>query len=88
MPDINPITKFTLKDWVKHPTTILLIVVTLLAWGVVWLYVNSQLEQVEYHRERVDKLEKQLDNYTTTILTKDGTIKMLTDSLRNMEEKL
>ena len=72
----NSITKFTLKDWVRHPTTILLVTVTMIAWGVTWIYVQSQLEQVTYLRDRVDKLEKQVDQYTTAIMYKDGQIKM------------
>lgn len=77
----NPVTKFTLAQWIKHPTTILLIAVTALAWGIMVLYVNSQLEQVTYLRERVAKLEKQVDQYTTSIMLKDSQIKVLADSL-------
>lgn len=82
----NPVTKFTLKEWVKHPTTILLIVVTLLAWGILTMYVNSQLEQVKYLRERVTKLEKQLDEYTTANLIQRGVITQLADSLATKKD--
>lgn len=77
----NPVSKFTLKDWIKHPTTILLIGVTALAWGVLTLYVNSQLEQVKYLRERITKLEAQIDEYTTANMIQRGVITNLADSL-------
>lgn len=68
----NPVSKFTLKDWVRHPTTILLVVVTTLAWGLLWVYVQSQLQQVEYLKSRVAKLEEQVDEYTKTVLFKEA----------------
>ena len=68
----NPASKFTLKDWVRHPTTILLVVVTALAWGLLWVYVQSQLQQVEYLKSRVAKLEEQVDEYTKTVLFKEA----------------
>lgn len=68
----NPASKFTLKDWVRHPTTILLVVVTTLAWGLLWVYVQSQLQQVEYLKSRVAKLEEQVDEYTKTVLFKEA----------------
>lgn len=74
MTDVN---RFTLKEWVKHPTTILLMVVTGIAYSVIWIYVQSQLEQVEYLKDRVAKLEAQLDKYTNTILFKEATEKQL-----------
>jgi len=64
----NPLSKFTLKQWISHPTTILLIAVTFIAWGVLVIYVKSQLSQVEYLKLRITKLENQLDGYTSTIL--------------------
>lgn len=75
-------TKFTLKEWVKHPTTILLFVVSCVAWGVLWIYVESQLEQVNYLKERVTKLETQLDNFTNTILFKEAKEKAMEDIIR------
>ena len=77
----NPASKFTLKEWVRHPTTILLISVTFIAWGVTWLYVKSQLEQVTYLRARVEKLESQIDEYTTANMIQRGVITNLADSL-------
>lgn len=71
------IPKISLKDWLKHPTTILLMIVTTIAYTVTFIYVRSQLEQVTYLKDRVAKLELQLDNYTTTILFKEATEKEL-----------
>lgn len=85
----NPtLPKFTLKDWIRHPTTILLIVVTGIAWGVLWIYVNSQLVQVEYLKGRVTKLEEQVDKYTNTILFKEATEKGLKDIIQNQKSKI
>lgn len=39
------------------------------------------MEQVMYLRERVTKLEKQVDSYTTTIMTLRGVNTRLADSL-------
>lgn len=83
----NPITKFTIKEWIKHPTTILLIVVTLLAWGVLTLYVNSQLEQVKYLRTRIDKLEVMVDECATANMVQKQVITNLTDSLSKGAEQ-
>lgn len=77
--------KYTLKEWVRHPTTILLIIVSGVAYGITWIYVKNQLEQVEYLKERVTKLEDQVDRYTNTVMFKDVQIKRQTaviDSLK------
>ena len=93
MPDTNnPANKYTLKEWVKHPTTIMLIIAVNVIWITVFIIVkmgqnqtDDCVEQVTYLRERVDKLEHQVDGYTTAILYKDGQIKMrdnVIDSLK------
>lgn len=86
MPDTS--TKITFKEWVKHPTTAMLVAVMAIASFLVQVVIRNAgdsnkdcMEQVMYLRERVDKLEKQVDQYTTTIMTKDGQIRRLTDSL-------
>lgn len=78
---MNELSKFTVKDWVKHPTTILLAIVSTVAYTVIFIYVNSQLAQVEYLKERVSKLETQLDKYTNTILFKEATEKELKEKV-------
>lgn len=43
------------------------------------------MEQVEYLRDRVEKLERQVDDYTTAVMYKDAQIKtrdVIIDSLR------
>lgn len=87
MPDTNnPANKYTLKEWVKHPTTIMLAIAVNLIWVLVVVIINmgkdsgtdrikDLSEQVVYLRERIDKLEEMQDKYTTTILFKDGQIK-------------
>ena len=88
--------KYTLKEWVKHPTTILLAIAVNVIWILIFMIVNGAkdtakdankecLEQVAYLRDRVEKLEKQLDNYTRTIMFKEAQIKnrdLVIDSLR------
>lgn len=81
MSEIPKIPKLTLKDWISHPTTILLILVTVIAYTVTIIYVRSQLSQVDYLQSRVAKLETQLDKYTNTILFKEATEKELKDKL-------
>lgn len=82
------IPKFTLRDWVKHPTTILLVIVTGAAWIILFVYVNSQLTQVEYLKNRVSKLELQIDKYTNTILFKEATEKSLKDTILIQKTKI
>lgn len=84
----QPIQKFTLKEWVRHPTTILLTIVTAVAWGVLWIYVNSQLSQVDYLKKRIEKLEGQVDKYTNTIMFKDATEKELKGVIIDQKREL
>lgn len=84
--------KFTLKQWVSHPTTILLITVTTLLWGIIYIWVNSQLKEVAYLKERIAVLEKreaeraQKDSeYIRTIIFKEAQLKnqaVVIDSLQ------
>lgn len=86
------INKYTLKEWVKHPTTIILIIAVNVIWILIFLLTDSAkdgqkdcLEQVAYLRERVEKLEKQVDDYTKAVMYKDAQIKnrdLVIDSLR------
>lgn len=84
----SPGNKFSLREWVKHPTTILLFI----AINVVWILIftvtgmaqdkNKEcMEQVMYLRDRVTALEEQVDTYTTATLIQRGVITRLTDSL-------
>ena len=92
---MTKINKYSLKEWVKHPTTIMLIVAINLIWILVFLVMDSVkisgkecMEQVMYLRERIEKLEIQTDAYTRTVLFKDMQIKkqnQLIDSLYRKE---
>lgn len=98
MPD-SPVNKYTLKEWIRHPTTIMLIIAVNVIWILISIVISTSknagenqvkdlIEQVVYLRERVDKLENQVDEYTTAILFKDGQIKVrdnVIDSLRRKE---
>lgn len=84
----NPVGKFTLREWVRHPTTIMLFITVNALWLLFLVYNNMAkdsnrdcMEQVMYLRERVSKLEKQLDEYTTAYMLQRGVITRLTDSL-------
>lgn len=89
---MNEVNRYTLKEWVKHPTTILLIVAINIIWILIFMLTDRDknrnedcLEQVTYLRERVEKLEKQVDEYTQTVMFKDVQIKKQTaviDSLK------
>lgn len=84
MPD-TPASKYTLKEWIRHPTTIMLIIAVNLIWILILVIVNmgkdsgddrvkDLSDQVSYLKNRVEVLEKQVDRYTTAILYKDGQI--------------
>ncbi|MGV6947028.1 hypothetical protein [Sphingobacterium kyonggiense] len=80
----------------KYPLAILVFVVTsLLTTAVNRLFTTEDnrsddcKNQIAYLRERVDKLEKQLDQYTNAIMFKDAQVKnreQVIDSLK-MEVK-
>lgn len=78
----------TAKTISKWPLAITVMIVTaLLTTFVNKLFDTTDdrsaecMEQVMYLRERVSKLERQVDQYTTAIMAKDGQIKKLADSL-------
>lgn len=84
----NPVSKFSLKEWVKHPTTIMLFVTVNVIWVLIFMVTDMAkdsnkdcMEQVMYLRERVTKLERQVDAYTTTIMALRGANSKLADSL-------
>lgn len=72
----------------KYPLAVLVMIVTaLLTTFINKLFSTSDdrsadcIEQVMYLRERVDKLETQVDQYTTTIMALRGVNTRLADSL-------
>lgn len=78
----------TAKTINKWPLAILVMIVTaLLTTFVNKLFDTTEdrsadcMEQVMYLRDRVTKLEKQVDAYTTTIMTLRGANTKLADSL-------
>lgn len=85
--------KITFNQLRRYPTTVILLVaVTIIQYLIQHTVRRSDastmecMEQVEYLRIRVDKLEGQLDNYTRTVLFKDLQIKkqnQIIDSLFN-----
>ena len=84
----NPVSKITLKEWIRHPTTILLLITVNVIWILIFMVTDMAkdsnkdcMEQVIYLRERVTKLEKQLDEYTTANIIQRGVITKLADSL-------
>lgn len=81
----NPIKKFTLAEWIKHPTTILLIGVTFVSGTIGSILIYSMNTQIEYLKERIVKLETQLDQYTNTILFQEVKEKGLKDELVKKE---
>lgn len=87
------INRYTLKEWVRHPTTIILIVAVNVIWVLIFIITDrakdSQkdcLEQVAYLRDRLDKVEKIVDDYTRAVMYKDAQIKtrdVIIDSLKH-----
>jgi|GEM_PF-1262929 len=97
MPD-SPVNKYTLKEWIRHPTTILLIIAVNVIWILIFIVVNTSrdageskskecFEQITYLRGRLDKVEAQLDEYTTAILFKDGQIKVRDNVIDSLKKK-
>lgn len=92
MADFSTVNRYTLKEWVRHPTTIILIVAVNVIWVLIFVITDSAkdsnkdcLEQVAYLRERVEKLERQVDDYTKAVMYKDAQIKnrdVIIDSLK------
>lgn len=95
------INKYTLKEWIRHPTTIILIVAVNVIWILIFIVVNMGkdkatdcMEQVSYLRERIDKLEEQSgkfdeqrDKYITTIIYKDAQIKTRDNAIDSLKRK-
>lgn len=86
MPDTAQ--KITFKEWVKHPTTAMMVIALTIASMLVHVLLSRTadsnkecMEQVMYLRERVSKLERQVDTYTTTIMALRGANSKLADSL-------
>lgn len=82
------ITKITFLQWLKHPTTAMMIAAVSAVWVLIFMVTDMAkdsnkdcMEQVTYLRDRVEKLEKQVDAYTTTIMTLRGANTKLADSL-------
>lgn len=84
---VNPVTKFTLKQWIQHPTTILLIIVTFAAWVLMVLYVKSVYSNNKYSQDRVSKLEKQIDEYTRTVMFKNNIEEELKKELKSQKQR-
>lgn len=84
----NPLTKFSLKQWVQHPTTILLMAMTLISWSAVGVLLARTDTQVEDCRDRVAVLEEReadrlkmdqereakLQDYIRAVMFKDNQI--------------
>ena len=103
MPDtpVNPVNKYTLKEWIRHPTTIMLIVAVNLIWILIIVIVNMGKDsgddrnrdcqrQLVRSQAREEALQEQLDKYTMTILFKDGQILVrdnVIDSLKKKEAR-
>lgn len=84
----NPVTNFSLKEWIRHPTTILLIVVSLVAWTVTGLFINSKTNETKEHKARADKYESRFFEYTNTIMFKEATEKELKEQIRVKQSKI
>lgn len=94
MADTLPGNKFSLKEWVRHPTTIILIIAVNIVWILIFMVTDMArdqskecMEQVVYLRERITKLEKQVDGYTTTIMYKDGQIRVRDNIIDSLVKK-
>lgn len=84
----TPITKISFIQWLKHPTTAMMIAAVSAVWILIFMVTDMAkdsnrdcMEQVTYLRERVTKLERQVDAYTTTIMALRGANSKLADSL-------
>lgn len=84
----TPISKISFIQWLKHPTTAMMIAAVSAVWILIFMVTDMAkdsnrdcMEQVTYLRERVEKLEHQLDEYTTAYMVQRGVITKLADSL-------
>lgn len=93
---IQDINKIPLRDWVKHPTTIMLLVAVNLIWILIVFIVNSSSDSKEDCQKELDNYRAMLrekdqiiNDYTKTILFKDAQIKnreSALDSAKNQME--
>lgn len=88
------VNKFTLKEWIQHPTTIILIIAINVVWVLIFMVTDMAkdkskecMEQVVYLRERLEKVEYQIDEYTTAIMYKDGQIKVRDNVIDSLSKK-
>ena len=88
MAPTTPIQKITFTQWIKHPTTAMMIFAVSAVWILLFIITDMArgstkdcMEQVRYLRERVEKLERQVDDYTTANMIQRGVITKLADSL-------
>lgn len=87
-----------LKSIKDFPLSVMLVLVTAALTTVfnqLFATVDNRnddcLEQVTYLRDRVEKLEKQLDSYTTAVMFQEARVKnrdLIIDSLRREKEVL
>lgn len=94
MAELPVTTKYTLKEWIQHPTTIILIIAINVVWVLIFMVTDMAkdkskecMEQVVYLRERLEKVEKQVDEYTTAIMYKDGQIKVRDNVIDSLSKK-
>lgn len=100
MPDtpINPANKYTLKEWIRHPTTIMLIFAVNIVWILILVIVNMGKDSGDDRNEdcqrqlvrsqaREEALQSQLDKYTMTILFKDGQILVRDNVIDSLKKK-
>lgn len=74
--------KITFSQWLKHPTTAVLILVSVFAYSLGFIWVNSQLEEVSYLKKRISILEsreaehlEEMKKYTRTLIFKETQLK-------------
>lgn len=88
MTPTGTVNRYTLKEWLYHPTTIMLIVSINIIWILLFVVTDSAknqskecIEQVMYLRKRVDVLEQSQIEYIQIIIKKDKEIADLKGSL-------
>lgn len=91
-PSTNPVNKFTFTQWLKHPTTVLLILMTGVVYTVGGIWVNSQLKEVNYLKARIDTLEKreaervkEMQDYLRALMFKESQLKNQQAEIDNLK---
>lgn len=89
--------RFGLLDYKKHPQTVLLIISINIIWGLLLFITNRSDDNTENayrlldeHKERADKFENLVFEYTRAIMFKDAQIKnrdVYIDSLKRSQER-